>query len=176
MANTISIFENLQKYFCQDQTLIEGELESKKDMQDDFQQQFEQDLESGINPLLAFSVLYHRLGVISDVAKDVFYDPAIEYMKQNLPDGTNSLELFGAKVQLRTREIVETVKSPKIAKLENEKKKIEKQNEDVIKAYDKMKTDLKSIDKQIKAEQERLASDPNMVTKREVSESISLSY
>lgn len=176
MSDKLSIFEQLQKYFCQDQELIEGELETKTDMQDDFRQQFENDLEGGINPLLAFNVLYHRLSVISDIAKDVFYDAAIQHLKDSLPEDSNSLNLFGSKVTLRTREIVETIKSPKIAKLEREKKKIEDQNQDVLKAYDKMKTDLKSLDKQIKAEQERLASDPNMVTKREVSESISLSY
>lgn len=176
MAEPLSTFEQLQKYFCQDQSLIEGELESKKDLQDDFQQQFEADLESGINPLLAFNVLYHRLSQVSEVANDVFYEPAIQWMHDNLDEDENSLELFGTKTSLRTRENIETIKSPKIMKLEKEIAKVEEDNKDVLNAYEKYQNDVKSIKKQIKAEQERLATNPNMVTKREVSESISLSY
>lgn len=133
----------------------EEELESKKKMKSDFRDHFEWLLsEKNVNPLLAFQVLYHRLDQIAKVAKDVFYDPAIEWVKEHDPDAEG--KFFGSKVSLKVSEDYDVIPSPKIKALEKEKDKLEQKHASAIKAYEAYQTDVKSLNNQIKEERQRL--------------------
>lgn len=165
----------LKQYFSKDNLQIQDDLESKKDLKGFFKKKFKKDLDNGMSPILGFQVLYHRINEIASVAKDVFYEPAIAEIKKQLDEDSKSLTLFGSEVQLRTVEQYDFIKSPRILKLEKEIAAIEKKNSKVIKSYEKFQSDVKSINKQIKAEQERLI-ETGMATKKGSNESISLSY
>lgn len=149
-----------------------GKLEPKKKMESHFKQEFCRSLDDNLNPILGFQLLYHRLSKISNVAKDVFYEPAIELLKEQ-DEATQ--QLFGAKTTLRTSQKFSVIKSPKIYSLEKEKHKLEKKNKKLVAKYENYQASVKSIDKQIKAEEERLAKE-GMVTDTEEKHNISLSY
>lgn len=145
--------------------------DSKKELKEDFKYSFEELLANDVNPLLAFQVLFHRLQEIANVAKEVFYGPAIEWLKEN--DGSG--EHFGAKVSLKKSESWSVVKSPKILKLEKELTGLDTKNQKTIKAFEKYNIDRKSIEKQIKAEEDALI-EKGFGTKTEEKHTISLSY
>lgn len=164
----------LQQYFNNETITIPDELESKKELKKEFETLFSASLIDGISPLLAFQVLYHRLSEIANVAKDVFYEPAIEELKTRLED-SGTTNAFGTKTTLKASIAYEYIPSPKMTKLQREREELEKKNEKLIKKFEKFKTDVKSIDAQIKAEQDRLV-ELKMAKETDRKESISLSY
>lgn len=168
----------IKQYFKEENLKLpkdQGKLESKKELKEFAKFRFQQDLDDGASPLLAFELLYHRLTEIAKIAKDVFYEPAIEELRNRLDEGENSTELFGTKLTLRTSEEYEVVPSPKMKKLEKELEKLQQKNNSVLKKYEKFKTDSKSIQAQINAEKERLI-ELKLAKKTDTKESISLSY
>lgn len=145
-------------------------LESKKRLKSAARELFKEALEGGINPLMAFQVLYHRLNQVSQVAKDVFYEPAVKYAQKN-----DIKEFLGTKVSIRTKEEYIVIPSPKIQTLKSEIKSLDNKNKSVVKAYESYCTDKKSLEKQIKEEENRLI-EKGMAKKKGEKNTLSLKY
>lgn len=168
----------IKQYFLEETLKLQDKnspLESKKDLKKLTEARFKQDLDDGIDPLLAFEVMFHRLTEIAKVAKDTFYEPALKELKNRLDEDENTTELFGTKVTLRTSDVYDVVPSPKMKKLENELEKLRQKNNSVLKKFEKFQVDSKSIKNQINAEKERLI-ELKLAKKTDTKESISLSY
>lgn len=166
----------LADYFSGETPEEPKELESKKDLKKEFEEQFKTDLDAGIlDPLPAFQLLYHRLQEIANVAKEVFYGPAVEQLKKELPEGKNTTSINGVKVTLSTSEKWDVIKSPKILQYEKEIAELEQKHKSVISKYERYKQDVKSIENHIKEEESRLI-EQGMGKKTGVSEVIKLSY
>lgn len=173
--NTLQLIEN---FFNGDLIHMDPEdsLETKKELKSLAEARFKAALEDEQSALLSFHVLYHRLGEISKVAKDVFYEDAIKELRQLTKDEEgHTASVFGTKAQLRESDEYKVAKSPKIVKLEKEIAQVEKKNQAVVKKYEKFQSDIKSLKKQIKAEEENIISQ-GLAKKVGTKESISLSY
>jgi hypothetical protein len=172
---TMNTFKSLRDYF-NEKYPREVDLESKKEMKERFEADFEDLLSvEDNNPLFLFILLYHRLQEIANVAKDVFYEPAIEYLKENLDEDESLVKLLGTGAMLKTSVDYDIVKSPKILKLEKEIKILDEKNQKTIKAYEKYSLNRKSIAQQIKAEEKNMI-EQGLATKKGEKNTISLSY
>lgn len=148
-------FKSLKTYFQETKIPQPEELEPKEDLKKFFTDEFTDLIKQEIDPVFAFHLLYHRLNEIANVAKDVFYQPAIDALKTRLDD-ENTIQQFGASITLKTSNEYNIIKSPKITKLEKEISNLEKKNKKIITKYQQFQDNVKSIHKQIKAEEERI--------------------